>query len=259
MTGRSIFGPCPGTQRSRFSKGTGYIVSRGATWSTRTGLRWFVRAAAVFVALVNSSHVILWLVGGLHVLGGEDASTLGEAAPSLLLAVIAGLVTSEIVLRVFELLGRDFLYRCQAVVNSMCLGGAIEGGRLSLLYAIDGTMFPAPPPSIYAHPVAPLYILLVGLFGAGIGLGIGLAEGLILGLPLAAALGTFGDSRESGGVRREPAVGGPAWEQWRWALSSSWRSQRLWGTRRYRHRRRRKPGRSLLLHDRPVRNTWKRR
>lgn len=144
MTGRSIFGPCPGTQRSRFSKGTGYIVSRGATWRTRTGLRWFVRAAAVFVALVNLSHVILWLVGGLHVLGGEDASTLGEAAPSLLLAVIAGLVTSEIVLRVFELLGRGFLYRCQVVVISMCLGGAIEGGMLSLLYAIDGTMFPAP-------------------------------------------------------------------------------------------------------------------
>ena len=146
MTGRSIFGPCPGTQRSRFSKGTGYIVSRGATWRTRTGLRWFVRAAAVFVTLVNLSHVILWLVGGLHVLGGEDASTLGEAVPSLLLAVIAGLVTSEIVLRVFELLGRGFLYRYQVVVISVCLGGAIEGGILSLLYALDGTMFPAPPP-----------------------------------------------------------------------------------------------------------------
>jgi len=77
-----------------------------------------------------------------------------------------------------------------------------------------------PPPSIYAHPGALLYIPLVGLFGAGIGLGIGLAEGLILGLPLAAALGTFEDSRESGGVRREPAVGGPAWERWRWAPSS---------------------------------------
>jgi hypothetical protein len=69
-----------------------------------------------------------------------------------------------------------------------------------------------PPPSIYAHPVALLgtvfYVLLVGLFGAGTGIGIGLAGGLILGLPLAAALGTFGDSREAGGVRGEPAIGG---------------------------------------------------
>jgi hypothetical protein len=142
MMGRSIFGLCPGTQGSRSSRGTGCIVSRGATW--KTGLRWFVRAAAVFVALVNLSLVILWLVGGFYVLGGEDASTLGEAVPSLLLAVIAGLVTSEIVLRVFELLWRGFLYRYQVVVISVCLGGAIEGGMLSLLYATDGTMFPAP-------------------------------------------------------------------------------------------------------------------
>ena len=102
-------------------------MSRGATW--RTGLRWFVRAAAVIVALVNLSFVILWLVGGPYVLGGEDASSLGEALPCVLLAVIAGLVTSEIVLRVFELLGRGFLYRYQVVI-SVCLGGAIEGGML---------------------------------------------------------------------------------------------------------------------------------
>src|SRR3712207_5080462 len=144
MMGRCIFGLCPGTQGSRSSRGTGCIVSRGATWRTRMGLRWFIRAAAVFVALVNLSLVILWLVGGFYVLGGEDASTLGEAVPSLLLAVIAGLVTSEIVLRVFELLWRGFLYRYQVVVISVCLGGAIEGGVLTLLYATDGTMFPAP-------------------------------------------------------------------------------------------------------------------
>jgi hypothetical protein len=108
-------------------------VSRGVTWRTSTGLRWFVRVVAVFVALVNSCPVILWLVGGLYVLGGEDESSLGEALPSLLLAVIAGLVASEIVLRVFGLLGRGFSYRYKVVVVSVCLGGATEGGMLSVL------------------------------------------------------------------------------------------------------------------------------
>ena len=187
-------------------------MSRGVAWRTSTGLRWFVRVVAFFVALVNSCLVILWLVGGLYVLGGVDESSLGEALPSLLLAVIAGLAASEIVLRGFGLLGRGFSYSYQVVIVSVCLGGAIEGGMLSVLYAIDGTLFPAPPPSLYAHPFALLgalfYILLVGLFGVGIGLGIGLAEGLVLGLPLAAALGTFGDSREPGGGLREVTIGG---------------------------------------------------
>lgn len=181
-------------------------MSSGTTW--RTGLRWFVRAAAISVALVNLFLLILCFFGGLYVLGGEDESSLGEALPSVLLTVIAGLVTSEIVLRVFELNGRGLTYSYQVVVISVCLGGAIEGGMLSVLYAIDGTMFPAPSPSLYAHPVSLLYVLLVGFFGAGVGLGIGLAEGMVLGLPLAAAIGRLGDAREPGGVRREAAIGG---------------------------------------------------
>ena len=109
------------------------MVSRRAVWTARMRLRWLVRVAAVCVGLANVPAVILW-VGGLYVLGGEDASSLGEALPS----VLAGLATSQIVLKAFELPGRSFYYRYQVVVISACLGGVIMGGLLGWLFALDG-------------------------------------------------------------------------------------------------------------------------
>src|SRR5918998_1847984 len=169
------------------------MVSRGTTLTTRPGLRWFVTVSAVLVGLANLVGVVLWFVGGLYVLGGEGASSLWEILPSVLVAVVASLVSSQIVLRAFELPGQGFRHRYRVVVMAVCIGGMIEGGLLAWVFSLDGTLFPDPFPSFYAHPVALLgallYTLLVGLLGAGIGLVIGLAEGLALGLPLAAVLG----------------------------------------------------------------------
>jgi hypothetical protein len=169
------------------------MVSRGATWSTRPGLRWFVRVATILVGLANLVGVVLWVVGGLDILGGEEASSLWETLPSALAAVVASLVTSQIVLRPFELPGQGFWHRYGVVVMSVCVGGMIEGGLLAWVFSLDGTLFPESPLSFYAHPIALLgallYTLLVGLLGAGIGLVIGLAEGLVIALPLAAMLG----------------------------------------------------------------------
>ncbi len=174
------------------------MVSRSATWTTGPGVRWFVGVAAVLVGLANLVGVILWFVGGLHVLGGEEASSLRETLPSVLAVVVAGLAASQIVLRTFEVPGRGFWHRYRVVVISVCIGGAIEGGLLASLFSLDGTLFPEPPPGFYVeHPLlllgTLLYTLLVGLLGSVIGLVIGLAEGLFLGLPLAVALGALRD------------------------------------------------------------------
>lgn len=98
-----------------------------------------MRVAAVCVALANVPVVVLWLVGGLSVLAGEDAS-LGETVPSVLIAMVSGLATSQIVLRVFELPGRDFAHRYRVVVASFCIGGAVMGELLGWLFVLDGTL-----------------------------------------------------------------------------------------------------------------------
>jgi hypothetical protein len=175
------------------------MVSRGAAWTTRMRPRWFVRVAAVCVGLANLVAVILWFVGGLYILGGEDASSLGEALPSVLAAVVAGLATSQIVLRAFELPGRGFWHRYRVVVMSVCIGGAIMGGLLGWVFSVDGTLSPEPPPGVYAgDPLLLLgdvarVLLGAGLVGAVIGSAVGLAEGLVLGLPLAALVGALRD------------------------------------------------------------------
>lgn len=181
------------------------MVSRGAVWTTRTGLRWFVRVAAVLVGLANLVGVVVWFVGGLYVLGGESESSLREAIPSVLAAVLAGLATSQIVLRMFELPGRGFWHRYGVVVMSVCIGGIIEGAMLGWVFSLDGTLFPeAPPDTPWLNPGAPIVLLAqlanvarvllgAGAVGAVIGAALGLVEGLVLGVPLAAVLGALRD------------------------------------------------------------------
>ena len=151
----------------------------------------------MLAGLANLVGVVVWFVGGLYVLGGEGESSLQEAVPSAIAAVLAGLLTSQIVLGAFELPGRGFWHRYGVVVMSVGMGGAIEGAMLGWVLSLDGTLFPEAPPGFYEDPVASLgallYILLVGLFSGGIGFVAGLAEGLVLALPLAAALGAFSD------------------------------------------------------------------
>lgn len=99
----------PERTNSGFCEERSRMVSSGA--ARRTGLRWFVRVAAVLAGLANLVGVVVWFVGGLYVLGGEGESSLGEAIPSVIAAVLAGLLTSQIVLRAFELPGRGFWHR----------------------------------------------------------------------------------------------------------------------------------------------------
>ncbi|HEX6711122.1 MAG TPA: hypothetical protein VF068_12395 [Rubrobacter sp.] len=184
-------------ERAQEYEGRGYMVSRGATWSMETGLRWFVRVAAVSIALANLVGVVLWLFGGLRALGGEGAASSREALPSVLVAVIAGLAASQWVLWVFDLPGRGFWHRYRVVVESVSVGGVMEGVLLGWVFSLDGTLFPEPPPGFYTeHPLGLLldlaWALLAGGFGgATIGLALGLAEGLVLGAPLAAVLGRY--------------------------------------------------------------------
>jgi len=165
----------------------------------RLGLRGFVRVAAVLVGLAGMVGVIVWNVGGLYVLGGEEESTLWEAVPSAVAAVLAGLLTAEIVLRTFSLPERGFLHRYGVVTASVCIGGAIEGAMLAWVFSVDGTLFPEPPPGAYAdEPLRLLGDLAWVLVGAGsvgavLGLAAGLALGVVLGAPLATLLGAVSD------------------------------------------------------------------
>jgi len=177
------------------------MVSTGRTWQMGLGLRWFVRVAAVIVGLASMVGVIVWDVGGLYLLGGEEESSLWEAVPSTIAALLAGLATAEIVLRVFELPGRGFWRRYGVVVASVCIGGAIEGWLLGFVFSMDGTLFPEAPPGFYAeHPRVLLGDLAYSLLGAGavgavIGLAVGLVLGVVLGAPLAMILGAFSNDR----------------------------------------------------------------
>ena len=160
------------------------------------GLRWFVRVAAVLVGLASTVGVIVWWVGGLYVLGGEGGASLREAVPSAIAAVAAGLLTSEIVLRLFELPGRGFWRRYGVVIASVCIGGAIEGAMLGCVFSLDGTLFPEAPGATPADPLGLVGVTLgAGVVGAVLGLAYGLALGVVLGVPLAMILGAFSNDR----------------------------------------------------------------
>ena len=170
------------------------MVSSRAARTTGLGLRWFVRGSAVLVGLAGMVGVIVWDVGGLYALGGEGESSLLEAVPSVIAAVAAGLLTSEIVLRAFDLPGRGFWHRFGVVVASVCIGGAIEGAMLGCVFSLDGTLFPeaASPGAFAADPLGLVGVSLgAGCVGAVIGLAAGLAAGLLLGVPLATLLGAL--------------------------------------------------------------------
>ena len=172
------------------------MVSGGAAWTTRPGLRWFVRGSAVLVGLACMVGVVAWDVGGLYYLGAEGGSPLLDAAPSVVAAVLAGLLTAEIVVRAFDLPGRGFWHRYGVVVASVCIGGAIEGAMLGCVFSLDGTLFPeaASPGTFAADPLGLVGVSLgSGAVGAVIGLAVGLVVGTALGPPLAGLLGTLPD------------------------------------------------------------------
>lgn len=168
-------------------------------------MRWFVRATAVFVGLANAGTAFvlsaLW----------DDAPGKFVDVPwiqvllPVVAVVVAGLATSEIVLRWFgpaNLLASRFARRYFFVVLAVCLGGVLMGFLLGYVITLNAVL--SGPMSSVSGPVEVLEWMLralgPGLVGVVLGLGLGLAEGLILAFPLAAMLGKFA----SGGQPRCP-------------------------------------------------------
>ena len=123
-------------------------------------------------------------------------SSLREAVPSAIAAVLTVLLTSEIVLRAFDLPGRGFWHRYGVVVASVCIGGAIEGAMLGCVFSLDGSLFPeaVSPGALATDPLGLVGVSLgSGAVGAVIGLMVGLVVGVALGLPLAPLLGALPD------------------------------------------------------------------
>ena len=142
----------------------------------------FVRAAAVLVGLANVLVI------------GDPRGVIGEDGPPLLgtflLAAVAGLVASEIVLRLGRpALSGAFFARYGLTVLGMCLGGAAFGGlsiAVGVLASQPGTQDAGPEVALALYAA-----LAYGLIAAVVGGVLGVLEGLVLGVPMAAILGRF--------------------------------------------------------------------
>ncbi len=158
----------------------------GETRAPESGVRWFVRATAVVVGLANL-RAFAWWFGypgegdGSWLLG--DGVSFVDALPSLLAAVVAALATSELVLRRAgrNVVSKDYALRCAAALGALCIGGALAGGLLAALWAVDGTMFADPPAGYFMSPAnligAMVVSLPVGVLGAAVGGFFGFLEG----------------------------------------------------------------------------------
>jgi hypothetical protein len=147
----------------------------------------FTRLAGVFVGLVN----LLVLADPNGVVIAYQMGNVGwyEALPPVLAVMIAGLVTSEVVLRWLEpvALAEKFSHRYGISVFAVCLGGTLMGFLLAAALTLNRVLVPGPDTLLERIPVS----LIPGLVGAVFGLGLGLVEGLFLALPLAVILGRF--------------------------------------------------------------------
>lgn len=147
-----------------------------------------MRLVAVLVGLANLA--VLAALNGVDA-GDRVGSAIWEVLPPVLAVVVAGFVTSEIVLRWFKslALAERFFARYGTAVFTLCFGGAIMGGMLVFVLILNDALIPGLP----ATPEQIVPALLVILAGAAFGLALGLAEGVILAFPLAVILGRFSD------------------------------------------------------------------
>ena len=147
----------------------------------------FVRLAAVFIGLANL--VVLAGLNGVDsaILQREDVG-FNEILPPVLAVVVAGIVISDIVLRLRRsALAEKFSHRYGFTVCMVCFGGTLTGFLLAAALTINRTMVPGPDALLERV----MGSLIPGFVGAVFGLVLGLAEGLILAFPLAAVLGRF--------------------------------------------------------------------
>lgn len=196
------------TKERRFLRRGGRVGLWEAMRADGAGRRWFVRGAAVIVGLANLRVFVWWFghpsgVDGSWVLGA--GVSFSDALPSVAAVSVAALATSELFLRRFgrEIVSAEYARRYAAAVGALCVGGALAGGLVAGLWAIDGTLGADPSAGDFASPAklvgAMVGALLSGLLGAGVGFGFGLVQGAVLAFPLAAALGWFGDGRPRAG------------------------------------------------------------
>ena len=150
-----------------------------------------VRSVAVLVGLAN-----------LAVLASQndvaDAYRRGDVTwdcvlPVVLAVVVAGLATSEIVLRWFgtPLTADRFALRYGTATFAVCLGGTLMGFLLAFVLTLERALVPGPP-SISELVLVAFVLGIVGAVAGGV---MGALEGLILAFPLAAILGRFRQSR----------------------------------------------------------------
>ena len=173
------------------------------------GVRWFVRVTAIIVGLVNL-RVFVWAFG--YPSEGQGTWLLGagiswfDALPSVLTVVVAALVTSELSLRRFreDIASTDYALRYAAAFRALCIGGALTGALLSVLWGLDGTIGPDPSAGDFANPLVLLAAVAaswrVALLGAGVGFVFGFLQGAVLAFPLASALGPLGDGGQADGA-----------------------------------------------------------
>ena len=155
----------------------------------RTGI--FVRAVAVLVGLANA----IFIGEPRNVFAASEGLTLAPLFGALLLAAVAGLLASEIVLRVGRpALSGGFFTRYGIAVLGLCLGGAILGGSSVALGLLTGQ--PGTQNTGGVDPILLWAALAYGLIAAVVGGVMGALEGLILGLPLATMLGKLGPPRD---------------------------------------------------------------
>lgn len=152
----------------------------GASGTGRRLFAVFARLVAISVGLANLA--ILAIMTELF----DDTPPL----ISVLIAVVAGLATAEIVLRWFRrtTLAEKFSNRYAFVVMAVCFGGVLMGVLLASVLSISNAVLEPRPTTI---PELVMVALAGGFMGIPFGLGLGLVEGLILAFPLAAALGRF--------------------------------------------------------------------
>jgi hypothetical protein len=134
----------------------------------------FTRLTAVFVGLVN----LVILIDPDSIVASYQKGNVGwyEALPPVLAVVVAGLATSEVVLRLLKpvALADKFSYRYGISVFTVCLGEAIMGFLLAAALTLNRVLATGPDKLLVRIPVS----FIPGLVGAAFGLGLGLVEGL---------------------------------------------------------------------------------
>ena len=159
------------------------------TPTNRAGPRWFLRGVAVLVGLANLVVVGIRMFGLLYPSSTVwEEVTLNEALAPVLVAVLSGLATAEILPRVFrrELSSERFGQRYGAVVLGVLVGMALMGGLLAAVFALQAL---ANEPLTLAVLVAS--VVSTSFYGVVVGGMLGLVEGVVLAFPLAYILGRF--------------------------------------------------------------------